>query len=180
MNITIKPEEELNFNDIRKVNHLAFGHQDEGVMVEKLRDNPNFISELSLVAILDSEVVGHILLFPIEIKNGSSMCNSLFLGPLAVHPDFKNKGIGSKLVEIGLKKAKDLGYDSVIAVGNPDYYSKLGFKRASNWNIAQQLDIPDEAFMAFELKSNGLKDCKGIIKYPKEYEEAMGYSNILK
>lgn len=173
MNVLIRSEEKNDYEAIKKVNDLAFNQINEGVMIEKLRDNPEFIAELSLVAVVNDEVVGHILFFPVEIKN-NSMCNrSLSLAPMAVHPNFQNKGIGSKLVNEGLKKANECGFNSVIVVGHPNYYSRFGFKPASNWNIRLPMEIPDEAFMAIELKPDGLKDCSGIVEYPKEYEEAM-------
>ena len=173
MNIFIRPEEKSDYSDIKKVNDLAFKQKNEGLMIEKLRDNPKFLAELSLVAIVDDEIVGHILFFPVDIKNESKSTKSLSLAPMAVHPDFQNKKIGSLLVKEGLKKAAECGFTSVIIVGHPKYYPKFGFKPASLWNIKLPFEIPDEVFMALELKSDGLKDCKGIVEYPKEYEEAM-------
>ena len=142
-------------------------------MIEKLRDNPEYITKLSLVASIDGEIVGHILFFPVKIKSDSKIYKSLSLAPMAVHPDFQKKGIGSKLVIEGLKKAMEAGYESVIVVGHPNYYPRFGFKPASNWNIKLPIEIPDEVFMVVELKPDGLKNCSGIVEYPKEYEDAM-------
>ena len=128
---------------------------------------------MSLVAVVNDEVVGHILFFPVKIKNDFECNRSLSLAPMAVHPNFQNKGIGSKLVNEGLKKANECGFNSVIVVGHPNYYPRFGFKPASNWSIRLPMEIPDEAFMAIELKPDGLKNCSGIVEYPKEYEEAM-------
>ena len=173
MNVLIRSEEKNDYEAIKKINDLAFNQINEGVMIEKLRDNPEFIAELSLVAVVNDKVVGHILFFPVKIKNDFECKRSLSLAPMAVHPNFQNKGIGSKLVNEGLKKANECGFNSVIVVGHPNYYPRFGFKPASNWSIRLPMEIPDEAFMAIELKPDGLKNCSGIVEYPKEYEEAM-------
>ena len=171
MNILIRSEEKKDYDGIKKVNDLAFGQINEGIMIEKLRDNSDYISELSLVAVLDNEIIGHILFFPIKIKNESKINKSLSLAPMAVHPDFQNKGIGSKLVIEGLKKAMEFGYTSVIVVGHPNYYPRFGFKPASKWEIRLPLKVPDEAVMALELNPGSLKNCRGIVEYPKEYRD---------
>ena len=129
--------------------------------------------ELSFVAVVEDNIVGHILFFPIEIKNDLEIYTSLSLGPMAVHPDFQNKGIGTQLVTEGLKKAERFDYSSVIVVGHPKYYPRFGFKPASTWKLRLPMDVPDEAFMAVELKLDGLKNCSGIVEYPKEFWDAM-------
>jgi putative acetyltransferase len=173
MIILVRSEEKNDYEAIRKINDLAFNQINEGVMIKKLRDNPDFIAELSLVAVVDNEVVGHILFFPIKIKNNSEIAISLSLGPIAIHPNFQNKGIGSKLVVEGLKKAKKLGFTSVIVLGHPNYYPRFGFQPASKWKIRLQMDVPDEAFMAVELKQDSLNKCSGIVEYPNEFLDAM-------
>jgi predicted N-acetyltransferase YhbS len=173
MNIFIRSEKKSDFRDIKKITDLAFKQENEGVMIGKLRENPKYIKDLSLVAIVDDKIVGHILFFPIDIKNESRIITTLSLAPISVHPDFQNKKIGSLLIKTGLKKAKEFGFKSVIVVGHPNYYPRFGFKPASLWNIKLPIEAPDEVFMALELKSDELKDCSGIVEFPKEYQEAM-------
>ncbi|UCD13031.1 MAG: N-acetyltransferase [Thermoplasmatales archaeon] len=173
MNVLIRSEDKKDYDGIRMINDLAFNQINEGVLIEQLRDNPEYIAELSLVAIVEDEIVGHILFFPVKIKNKSKIHRSLSLAPMAVHPDFQNKGIGSKLIIEGLKKAIEFGYNSVIVVGHPSYYPRFGFKPASKWKISLPFEVPDEAFMALELKPDALKNCSGIVGYSKEYENAL-------
>ncbi|GBE19240.1 hypothetical protein BMS3Abin16_01855 [archaeon BMS3Abin16] len=66
-------------------------------MVERLRKTPGFIPDLSLVAEIDSIVVGHILFYLTSV--------------LLIH---QNKGIGGELVKAGLKSTTKQGYRSVI------------------------------------------------------------------
>ena len=169
---TIRSELPNDYAAIKTVNDLAFGQPNEGTLVEKLRLNPYFIKELSLVAVDNSSVIGHILFFPIKIKSNSHVYASLALAPMAVLPDHQNKGIGGKLVGEGLRVAKELGFKSVIVVGHNDYYSRFGFAPASKWEIRSPFDVPDESFMAIPLIKDGLKAVSGVVEYPEEFNRA--------
>ncbi len=122
-----------------------------------------------MVAQIDNEIVGHILLTKIQII-GNEIYDSLALAPMAVLPEFQNRRIGSALVRAGLKKAKDLKFKSVIVLGHKNYYPKFGFQKASNWQIKCPFEVPDEAFMAIELIKNGLENISGIVQYPKAFD----------
>ncbi|HET9487553.1 MAG TPA: N-acetyltransferase [Chryseosolibacter sp.] len=169
--ITIRSELPDDYAAIKTVNDLAFGQPNEGTLVEKLRLNPYFIKELSLVAVDNSTVIGHILFFPIKIRSNSEAHASLALAPMAVLPDHQNKGIGGKLVRQGLKVAKQLGFKSVIVVGHKDYYPRFGFSAASKWGIRPPFEVPDESFMAKPLIKDGLKGVSGLVEYPEEFSQ---------
>ena len=64
-----------------------------------------------------------------------SKTESLALAPMAVRPEFQNKGIGGQLIKHGLEKAKELQHKSVIVLGHEHYYPKFGFVPADKWNI---------------------------------------------
>ncbi len=124
---------------------------DEHNWVKRLRKIRLFIPELSLVAEIDGNIVGYILFSIIKIS-GFQKYNSLSLVPVAVSPMFQNQGIGKNLINAGLLRAKELGYESVIVLGHKDYYPKFGFKKASKWSITCPFEVPDEVFMSLELK----------------------------
>ena len=169
MNIIIRQELKEDLARIKEINDQAFEQEDEGRLVNKLRENENFNPELSLVAEADKTVVGHILFYPVKIISENCEYKTLSLGPMAVIPEFQKKGIGKKLIYEGLKRAKDLGFRSVIVVGHPGYYPKFGFTNASDWNIKVPFEVPDEVFMALEIVNGELKDKPGFIEYPAEF-----------
>lgn len=171
--LTIRPEREYDSAKIREVNDLAFGQENEGRLIEKLRQTENFIPGLFLVAERDEEVVGHILFYPVIIRSATAGFHSLSLGPMAVTPAYQRQGIGSRLVQEGLKAAKTLGHKSVIVVGHPEYYPRFGFKPAGQWKIKVPFDVPDEAFLALELVKGELEGKSGIVEYPEEFNEAV-------
>ncbi|NYT00929.1 MAG: N-acetyltransferase [Methanocellales archaeon] len=170
MNVTIRKEEKKDYKKVYEVNCFAFQQEYESKLIEKIRKGKNFIPELSLVAEIDDEIVGHILFSRIEIV-GDSVFDSLALAPMAVIPEFQKQGIGSKLIKKGIEKAKELGFDSIIVLGHKEYYPKFGFQKASKWNIKCPFEVHEEAFMAIELTEKAFEDKAGTVKYPDEFME---------
>ncbi len=173
MDIIIRNESKNDYDEIRKINDLAFGQENEGKMIESLRKTSDYNASLSLVAEIKDKIIGHILFYPIKIKKAEGEYTVLSLAPLAVRPEYQNKGIGSKLVKKGLEIAKETNFDVIIVVGHPKYYPRFGFEPASNWEIKLPIDAPNDVFLALELKDNALKNCNGKVEFPKEYYEAM-------
>ena len=93
------------------------------------------------------------------------------LAPIAVIPELQKQGIGGKLIKKGIKKAKELEFDSIIVVGHKDYYPKFGFQKASQWGMKCPFEVPDEAFMAIELIVKALENKAGVVHFPQEFME---------
>ncbi|MFA5326172.1 MAG: N-acetyltransferase [Prolixibacteraceae bacterium] len=149
---------------------LEFSDGKEGKLVENLHQSSLFIPELSLVAEVDGELAGHILFTPIRIENENETFETLSLAPVSVLPEFQKQGIGSRLIEAGHQKAKELGFRSIIVVGHPHYYPRFGYRPASKWGIKAPFDLPsDDVFMATELDDEALKGISGTVIFPAEY-----------
>lgn len=170
--ILIRQETPNDFSEVFEVNHRAFEQDNEAKLVDALRNNSSiFIPELSLVAIKNNQIVGHILFTKIDIKDeNGNQTKSLALAPMAVLPEFQKSGIGAQLIRQGLEIVKGLHYKSVIVLGHENYYPKFGFKPADKWHIKAPFDVPSDAFMAIELVNDGLKNTSGTVIYPKEFE----------
>jgi len=168
MKVIIRQETSADISDIRKVHDLAFAQFNEGGLVDNLRSSPDFIHELSLVAELNGKIIGHILFSPIKIKGETENFDSLALAPMAVLPSHQCKGVGGLLVKEGLRKAKLLGYSSVIVLGHKDYYPRFGFEPANKWGIYPPFELQDELFMAIELVPGSLG--AGVVCYPEAFE----------
>jgi predicted N-acetyltransferase YhbS len=149
---------------------LEISDHNEGKLVEKLRKSSNFIEELSLVAKLDGKVVGHILFTPIVINKGEQQFKSLILAPVSVLPEYQKMGIGGQLIRAGHQKAVELGFQSAILVGHPEYYPRFGYKPASTWGIKSPIPLPsDDVFMAVELNEGALSSVSGMVVFPPEF-----------
>jgi predicted N-acetyltransferase YhbS len=135
---------------------------DEHLVLHNIRKSKSYISELDLVAVQESEIVGHIISTKakiIDLQNNEH--EILCVGPLSVFPKFQKKGIGSQLLNESIKVAKELNYKGMILFGNPDYYHRFGFKNAQEYSITTKEGLNFEPFMALVFQPDKLDNIKG-------------------
>ena len=172
MDIQIRPETIDDQQAIYQLIELAFGQNNESRLVDLLRTDDCFIPELSLVALMNKQIIGHIIFTKIVIKGEEGTeTSSLALAPMAVLPAHQKSGIGGKLIRAGLATAKELGHQSVIVMGHKDYHPKFGFVPAERWKIGTHYEVPSEYFMAIELIPGALSDAKGIVEYSPPFSQ---------
>jgi putative acetyltransferase len=159
----IREETGADVEAIREVNRRAFAQNHEGNIVDALRSNAAVL--LSLVAIVDGELVGHIMYSPAVAGHTTGAA----LGPMAVLPEFQRRGIGSGLVETGNQKLKAAGHPFVIVVGHAEYYPRFGFTPASKHSIRCEWDLPDDVFMIAVLDPLKMQGVSGLAKYRHEF-----------
>ncbi|KZE40301.1 GCN5 family acetyltransferase [Bhargavaea cecembensis] len=178
MEILIRQSLPRDFETITEVVEQAFrdaemSDHSEHILVGRLRVSDAYVPELSIVAENEAgDIVGHILLSKIRIVDGKNSEESLALAPVSVLPKLQNMGIGSRLIQTALDKARELGFRSVIVLGHPGYYPRFGFRKASEWGIRPPFDVPDDVFMALELSEGALNQVSGIVEYSKPFNEA--------
>ncbi|WP_045516738.1 GNAT family N-acetyltransferase [Neobacillus niacini] len=176
--IIIRQEQPTDYRNTENVVKNAFStveisDKKEHELVSRLRKSEAFIPELSFVAVSEdtNEILAHILLTKIKIKNDHLSVESLALAPVSVLPEYQNKGIGKSLILESLKIAKAVGYQSVVVLGHPDYYPKFGFKPTSQWGIRLPFDVSEKYFMALELEDRALENVDGIVEYSRAFFE---------
>ncbi len=167
MMIVVRTENLEDRKSVRRVNELAFGRRNEADLVDALRANAR--PYVSSVAVIDEQVVGHILFSPVSVESEGSAFTAMGLAPMAVLPECQNQGIGSRLVREGLKECERLGEDIVVVLGHPNYYPRFGFMPASLKGLRSEYDVPDEVFMVAELVPGALKGRRGLVKYHPEF-----------
>jgi len=151
--------------------NVGYSNHRERFMVERLRGSEAFIPELSLVAEVGHEIVGHIMLTRIVIRNQQTATVSLSLAPLSVAPEFQGKGIGSQLVLEAHRIAKKLGYHSVTVLGHANYYPRFGYEPMEKYGIRAPFDIRAENCMIVALIEGSLAGARGQVEYPPEFLE---------
>ena len=151
-NLLIRKEIPEDINKIHNINSSAFETEAEANLVDRLRKSG--IPIISLVAEIDDEIVEHILFTPMTMDNFDIKIAGL--APMAVLPEYQNKGIGSALVEKGLELCKEENYQAVAVLGHPNYYPKFGFVPSTRFDLISEYGVPKEVFMVKELVSNSL------------------------
>ncbi len=144
---------------IRSIHKTAFGQSAEANLVDALVSG-GYVA-LSLVAVVDGQIAGHVLLSRL-----TSPPRSLALAPLAVLPAHQRLGIGSALVKVSIRRAKADGASAIFVLGNPAYYSHFGF----SLDTARGFDCPyaGEHFMALMLADPPI--APAAIVYPPPFE----------
>ena len=160
-----RPEEFSGIYDLVKVafQTAKVSNGKEQDFVNQLRSGGDCIPELALVAEEGSKLIGHIMLTKTYITGDNNKYETLLLAPISVALEYRNKGVGTKLIKESFKLAKEMGYTSVVLVGDPAYYHRFGFKATVNYGIRHVQNIPDENVMAYELVPEALKGISGTI-----------------
>ena len=134
----------------------------EHLILHNLRNSTNYIHDLDLAALVDDEIVGHIISTKAKVVDVyNTEHDILCVGPLSVLPAFQKNGIGSALMNHSILVANKLGFTGMILFGNPDYYHRFGFRNAQEYKITTKEGQNFEPFMALELQANGLTHITG-------------------
>lgn len=166
--LTIRYETSEDYVAIRTVHTEAFGRAQEADLVDALRRAEALT--ISLVAVQDGHIVGHIAFSPVTVTLSITTIEALGLAPLAVLPAYQRTGRGTQLVAAGLAACRATPYGIVFVLGHPHYYSHFGFTTAKRYGIAWEHDAPEEAFMVQELKEGALGQVRGVVKYRPEFD----------
>lgn len=165
------------------VEEQAFGDDQGSEIVELVKgllSDPSAMPLLSLLAVNDDNVVGHILFTKAHITDSNDSISAVILAPLAVIPDAQSKGVGGQLIKEGLRLLSKSGVELVFILGHPGYYPRYGFKPAGVLGFEAPYPIPDEhanAWMVQELRPgvignvSGKVNCANVLNQPELWRE---------
>lgn len=107
-------------------------------LVSRLRADEGWLPALSLVAVADDAVIGHVVCTRGFVDNTPA----LGLGPISVLPDRQRNGVGHALLHSVLGAADATREPLVALLGDPAFYRRFGFAAASDLGIV----APDPAW----------------------------------
>lgn len=150
----IRPETPDDVDGIDAVVEAAFARRDEAELVRALRADAAWLPDLSLVAVDDGRIVGHIAFTRANVDGAGVLA----LAPLAVAPDHQRRGIGSALVRVALTRVATGDTPTVAVLGDPGYYRRFGFRPARELGITGPFGDIDEfqALFTAETSPRGL------------------------
>lgn len=165
----IRQEQPADRDAVYRVIRSAFAnaeHRDgnEQDLAAALRRSGAFLPELSLVAVEDGKIVGHIL-FTRARAGGTEV---LALAPLSVLPEYQNRGTGLALIRRGHETAARLGYGYSVVLGHPGYYPRAGYVPASRYGIKAPFPVEDACFMAARLREDA-EPSDGLMEYDRAF-----------
>jgi putative acetyltransferase len=137
----------------------------EARLVDELREDPGFLPHLSIVAVAEDDVVGHVLATRGWLEPFGTPV--LGLGPVGVRPGLQRRGIGTVLVHALLAVAEACDERLVALLGSPAYYRRFGFVRSIDLGVAPPDPAWGEYFQARRL--TGLP-VQGTFRYAAPFE----------
>ena len=170
--MNIRLEQPKDFREVENLTREAFWNVyrpgcTEHYVLNQYRTNPDFIPELDFVMEEGDKIIGHVMFSKAEIMlDDGTPYPSWTFGPISIHPDYKRKGYGLKLLQYALKKARKMGIGFLCMEGNIEFYKHAGFDLASKLNIhyhAEPKDAEVPYFLAQELipgwlRNNGITE----------------------
>jgi predicted N-acetyltransferase YhbS len=139
---------------------LCFGEARFQKAAERLRERRLPAHGLAFVASDRGRVVGTVRLWNVSAGPARP---ALLLGPIAVHPDHRCRGLGGALVERSLGEAKRLGHRAVMLVGDAPYYERFGFSAAATGGLWLPGRYDADRFLALELAPGALASASGLV-----------------
>jgi putative acetyltransferase len=164
----IRAERPEDIADIRYVTEAAFlpmtySNHAEADIIDALRAAGALT--ISLVAIEDEELIGHVAFSPVTIDRRAGGWYGL--GPVAVRPDWQREGVGDGLIRKGLKRLQELGASGCVVLGEPEYYGRFGFETVTG------LELPGVAPEYFQcLAFEGHRPPHGTVAYHAAFDVA--------
>jgi len=181
--LKIRTSNESDKREINSIHIKAFGEEqgpEIACLVNALFADRTAEPLLSLVAIDDEKIIGHILFTKADVVQSAESVSARILAPLAVHPDFQKRGVGGQLIKNGLAQLKSSGVELVFVLGHPDYYPRCGFTPAGVKGFEAPYPIPEKdagAWMVQELCSEvigrvkGRVCCSEVLNRPEHWRE---------
>ena len=138
---------------------VAYGESRWRKTSQRLRDGRKPVRGLSLVALDRDGLIGTVRLWRV-LAGGRP---ALLLGPLAVDPAQRKRGIGAALVDEALRRATEAGENAVLLVGDAPYYGRFGFTSDLTRDLWLPGPVERARFLARELKPGALDDASGAV-----------------
>lgn len=160
--LVISAETDSDARAVERLNEHAFGPGRFARTAYRLREGHAPDLELSFVARVGTLLVGSNRLTPVSLGG----VPGLLLGPLAVEPAFRARGIGEDLVARSLEAARERGHAVVILVGDEPYYGRMGFRVVPRGRLRMPGPVDPRRLLFSELVPGGFEGVCGPVRSP--------------
>ena len=168
--VEITPERAQDHEAIAAIHCAAFNDSYEAAVVAGLRAGGFAIA--SLVSRVDGRVAGHVMFSRMTVLVDGRDVPAAALAPLAVDENWRQMGLGGRLVETGIEAARSAGMHCVVVLGNPQYYRRFGFSLQAMAHL--RTPYGPGKLMALELLPGALAGTAGEVRYPAPFGRAQG------
>jgi predicted N-acetyltransferase YhbS len=159
--ITIRNERKTDAAAREALLNLSFGEGRWMKTSERLREGRQPACGLSFAATDHGRLIGTARLWHVAV--GADRRPALLLGPVAVDPDWRGRGVGTALVERALSEASRLGHAAVLLVGDEPYYGRFGFSTEKTGALSLPGPFARHRLLGRELAPGALDGACGLV-----------------
>lgn len=168
--LIIRNETQADYQAVETITRRAFYNLyipgcGEHYLVHIMRDHPDFIPELDLVAELDGQLIGNVMYTKATLTDeAGAVKDILTFGPVSIAPEHQRKGYGKQLLEHSFRRAAELGWDVIVIFGSPVNYVGRGFQSCRKFNVCLENGKFPSAMMVKELTEGALDGRKWVYR----------------
>lgn len=172
----IRREEPSDYRAVEELTKRAFWNVyvpgcDEHYLVHRMRGHADFIPALAHVMVDDGRIIGNIMYTRALLRNEKiGDLEIVSFGPVSIDPAYQRRGLGKRLIEYTLGKAKAMGFDYAVIYGNPANYVSAGFRSCKRFGVYVGERVYPTALLVNRIGSKDLGDIGW------EYLESGAYS----
>lgn len=176
LHVELRLEQPADYRETENVTREAFWNHyspgcSEHYLLHVMRDSPDFVPELDVVAVYNGRIVGHVAYAKAVIHGDDGNDREvLTLGPISVLPECQGRGVGGALIEHTVTLARGMGFRAALLCGDPAYYGKRGFAPAEAFRIRTKDNMYAAALHVRELRKNALTGVTGRYVESSLYE----------
>lgn len=146
--------------DISRQHARVFGPGRFTRSAYRVREGKGHLSRFCLVAYEGRNLVASLRMTEVSVGGTSG---AVLLGPIAVDPDHRGRGVGTRLIREALEAARTAGIALVILVGDEPYYGRFGFKIAPPGRIAFPGPVNPARLLVREFEPGAVDRLRGVI-----------------
>ncbi|WP_420962577.1 GNAT family N-acetyltransferase [Brucella sp. IR073] len=161
LELTYAQEDPAHNPEIEAINAEAFGPGRFVRAAYRIREGGPHDRALSFVALHGGIVIGSVRMTHVVVGTTPA----LLLGPLAVRPEWKSRGIGRALMRMTMEAARVAGHRLVVLVGDEPYYGPFGFHKVEPGKILMPAPVDPGRLLACELYPRALEKVAGAVKH---------------
>jgi predicted N-acetyltransferase YhbS len=160
--VTIRQEKASDVAARETLLDLAYGAVRLSKPSARLRGGRAPARGLAFVAVENGQIVGTVRLW--TVTAGSTA--AVLVGPLAVDPTYRRRGIGAALMRHALAAARRRGHQAALLVGDEGYYGRFGFSAAKTGALWLPGLADKTRLLGLELQAGSLEGARGTIRTP--------------
>jgi putative acetyltransferase len=163
----VREETDADVAAVRTVHDCAFGRDNEGRLVDRLRSDGLIVA--SVVGVRMGSIVANAVFSEVLVAGASEPIRAVALAPVGVTPAYQGSGFGSSVIRFGLQLCLERGYDVVFVLGDPAYYTRFGFSSEIATKVRSPYSSAGPAWMALQLRGSSIRRNEVLVRYPDAF-----------